>query len=82
MFPEHGVTAGVRARDVLLAGVHEWHGRTPIVGAAGEFERVPAVLYYRADMWRCLPSAEESDRLTGHRPGGSLGQREGGVDSS
>jgi Oxygenase domain of the 2OGFeDO superfamily len=59
VFPKWRVAVDLRAGDVLLADVHEWHGNTELVGVEGEYDRVSVVLYYRSEMRHCLPPDEE-----------------------
>lgn len=62
VFPQYRVAVDMRARGVLLADVHEWHGNTPIVGLAGAFMRVSIVCYMRECMTACGSAAEELAR--------------------
>jgi hypothetical protein len=71
-FPSYRVAVDMRTRDVLLADVHEWHGNTPIVGAAGGYERVSCVFYFRTGMRHCLPPEEELRHAKRRRPGDPL----------
>jgi hypothetical protein len=62
VFPQYGVGADVRDRDVLLADVHEWHANTPLIGEPGRFDRVSVVAYCRAHIVECGTPEEESRR--------------------
>jgi hypothetical protein len=77
VFPRWRVAVDMRSRDVLLADVHEWHGNTPILGAAGRFNRLSCVFYFRTNVRRCRPPEEEHGASVAHLSGrgGAVGQR-------
>jgi hypothetical protein len=53
VFPKYGLAVNVGTGDVLLADVHQWHGNLPIIGTAGEYQRLSCVLYYRSRLPLC-----------------------------
>lgn len=59
VMPQYRIAVDLRAGDVLLSDVHEWHGNTPLVGDASRYERLTMVCYYRAKMIQCGTMAEE-----------------------
>lgn len=71
-FPGFRVAADMRAGDLLLADVHEWHGNTPIK-PRGRFERISCVFYYREKIKGCGSAEEELARSVARpaRPGTS-----------
>ena len=62
IFPMFRVAVNIRAGDVCLADVHEWHGNSPIRRNTKAYERVSLVLYYRERMAECGSAAEELSR--------------------
>ena len=61
-FPGFSPVVGIdmRACDILLADVHEWHGNTPFVGRV-PYERLSLVCYYREKMQHCRDREAELD---------------------
>lgn len=60
--PQFRVAFDLRAGDLLLADVHEWHGNTPIQGNPSRYERITMVCYYREKMIHCGTVEEEVQR--------------------
>jgi hypothetical protein len=50
---KYGLGVNVDTGDVLLADVHQWHGNLPIIGTAGEYQRLSCVMYYRSRLPLC-----------------------------
>jgi hypothetical protein len=55
VFPKWRIAVDIRARDVLLCDVHEYHGNTPLLGIEGQYNRISTVMYYYTKMRRCAP---------------------------
>lgn len=51
-----------RSGDLILMDSHEVHGNMPIIGRAGQFERISVVAYYRTGMLKCGSGDEELQR--------------------
>jgi hypothetical protein len=62
VLPQYRIAFAAEDRDVILFESDAWHGNTPIVGAAGTYERLSVVAYYRAGMIHCGTAAEENAR--------------------
>jgi hypothetical protein len=68
VIPAYRVAVDLQDRDIILFDVHEIHGNTPFVDAAGEptdaegHERISIVYYYRQKMVECLSPLEELER--------------------
>ncbi len=53
IFPKWRVAVDLRAGDLLLADVHQFHGNDALVPTAERFERISCVLYFRTGMLAC-----------------------------
>ena len=62
VLPRFGVAIQVETDDLLLVDVHEIHGNTEIIKKNDNGIRLSYVMYYRENMWRCLPPSEELKR--------------------
>ena len=57
------IFAGQQRSDLLLVDVHEVHGNTEIIKKTKNAIRLSFVMYYRENMWKCLPPGEELKRV-------------------
>jgi len=63
VLPKYGVAINVDTEDLLLVDVHEVHGNTEIIKKTKNAIRLSFVMYYRENMWKCLPPGEELKRV-------------------
>ena len=63
VLPRYGVGVHLDTNDLLLVNVHELHGNTEFIPNGANPIRLSFVMYYRENMWKCLPPKEELERI-------------------
>ena len=63
VLPKYGVAVHLETNDLLLVDVHELHGNTEFIPNGPNPIRLSFVMYYRENMWKCLPPEEELKRV-------------------
>lgn len=63
VMPQFRIAVDLRAGDLLLSDVHEWHSNTALVGNPQRYERITMVCYFREKMVQCGTMAEELARV-------------------
>tara|TARA_R110000744_G_scaffold5072_1_gene17843 strand:- start:238 stop:1161 length:924 start_codon:yes stop_codon:yes gene_type:complete len=63
VLPRYGVGVNLTTNDLLLLNVHELHGNTEFIPDGPRPVRLSFVMYYRENMWKCLPPKEELKRI-------------------
>lgn len=63
VLPRYGVGVHLDTNDLLLVNVHELHGNTEFIPNGANPVRLSFVMYYRENMWKCLPPKEELERI-------------------
>jgi hypothetical protein len=63
VMPQFRIAVDLRAGDLLLSDVHEWHSNTALVGNPQRYERITMVCYFREKMGQCGTMAEELARV-------------------
>ena len=63
VLPRYGVAVHLDTNDLLLVDVHELHGNTEFIPNGANPVRLSFVMYYRENMWKCLPPKEELKRI-------------------
>jgi len=63
VLPRYGVGVDLKTNDLLLLNVHELHGNTEFIPDGPDPVRLSFVMYYRKNMWKCLPPKEELKRI-------------------
>jgi hypothetical protein len=68
-FPNWGVGADVDTFDLILFDPHEFHGNTQLVSLSKDAVRCSIVYYYRENIQKCEPLANELKRAKSRKPG-------------
>ena len=63
VLPRYGVGVHLNTNDLLLVDVHELHGNTEYLPNGNNPIRLSFVMYYRENMWKCLPPKDELKRI-------------------
>lgn len=63
VLPKYGIAVHLDTNDLLLVDVHELHGNTEFIPNGPNPIRLSFVMYYRENMWKCLPPEEELKRI-------------------
>ena len=63
ILPRYGIGVHLDTNDLLLVDVHELHGNTEFIPNGPNPVRLSFVMYYRENMWKCLPPEEELKRI-------------------
>jgi|TARA_R110000824_G_scaffold349730_1_gene536588 hypothetical protein len=63
VLPRYGVAVHLDTNDLLLVDVHELHGNTEFIPNGPSPMRLSFVMYYRENMWKCLPPKKELERI-------------------
>lgn len=63
VLPRYGIGVHLDTNDLLLLDVHELHGNTEFIPNGKNPVRLSFVMYYRENMWKCLPPEDELKRI-------------------
>tara|TARA_R110002020_G_scaffold357467_3_gene569829 strand:- start:2753 stop:3661 length:909 start_codon:yes stop_codon:yes gene_type:complete len=63
VLPRYGIGVHLNTNDLLLVDVHELHGNTEFIPNGPMPTRLSFVMYYRNNMYKCLPPKEELLRI-------------------
>lgn len=63
VLPKFKVAVNLETNDLLLVDVHQIHGNTEIIKKKKDGVRLSFVMYYRNNMYKCLPPKKELKRI-------------------